>query len=76
MQTIDSDHLNITGTHNNVGEVHRKKVDYARALESYEKALMVFKKAYGEDDLHIARCLNNTSIIFHNKAKFSELYDC
>ena len=58
MQTVKSDHPKLAASYNSIGEVHRKKGDYTRALESYEKALQIHRRMYGDDDLHVAMCLN------------------
>jgi tetratricopeptide (TPR) repeat protein len=50
--------------------------NHSRALESYKKVLMIWKKAYGDDHLSVARCLNNMGVVYQNEKKYSKALEC
>ncbi len=76
MRTLKSDDISIASSYNSIGEVHRKKGNYARALKSYEKALIIWKKSYGEDRLDVAMCLNNMGNVYQDEENYSRALEC
>lgn len=69
LQIDESDDAN---THNCIAIVHTKQGHSKQALESYEKALKIWTKQYGENDSHVAVCLNNMGQVYQHENNYSK----
>jgi tetratricopeptide (TPR) repeat protein len=54
-------------SYNNIGEVHRNKAEYDKALENYQKSLAIKLKQLGPDHPSVATSYHNIAFVYKAK---------
>lgn len=80
LQTLPQDHPDIAEVYNQIGATHYMKsnqrgttkaiAEKQKALEMFEKALEIRRNMFGENDIRVARSMNNIGSIYNDRGEY------
>lgn len=69
-RTLKPDDARLADSHSMIAGIYLKKNDFKHALESFNKALIIYRKAYEENNLITAQCLDKIGMIHEKEKKY------
>jgi tetratricopeptide (TPR) repeat protein len=72
LKTSVSEHPDVAGSYNNIGDAWGEKGNYDKALEYYEKSLEINLETLNEENLSIAHSYNNIGAQWANKGNYNK----